>query len=183
MGGTTTQGLRYPYLDEVITSVSQKNLADDIDGALDTDDTALQLGLHRPSARLTRSASQTSTGNAAVNPTWAVEVYDTDTMGNIGTNNERMTIKTAGLWMFGATLLPTGYGASHVAWHLGITKNGTVVGRKLWYGVLATAEPFSLTVSATFVGAVNDIIRVESFKYGASGTFTIGTFWGALQTI
>lgn len=184
MGGTTSQGLRYPYLDEVVTSVQQRNLAEDLDTQLTTDNTALTAGLHRPSARATRSASLNAPGNTSVKTTWATEVYDTDTMINLGTNNDRMTVKTAGLWIFGFTLTPTNWGTTHIAWETQLLKNTVLASRKMWYGVLASSEPFSLTMSARVVCAVNDIIEAVFFRYGTgTGAVAAGTFWAALQAV
>src|SRR6188474_2429096 len=98
MGGTTnSQAFRYPYIDEVVTDVSTKNLADDIAAELTTTQDVNRLkALKRPIAKASR---QSSTQNFAdgVNTivTFDTEVADSDGFINLGTNANRIIIPSS----------------------------------------------------------------------------------------
>lgn len=102
MPGTTPGlALPFPYENETVNSVSVKNLADSIDTALAASITAATLTTRRPAALVKRATGTQSfaTGAALANLTYDTEMFDNDGMGNLGVNNERLTVVTAGVYM------------------------------------------------------------------------------------
>lgn len=98
-GVTTGLALPYSFIDEVETSVSVKNLADAVDAALNTSITNATATTKRPAALITRNTNQAFASAAAIAPiTFTAEEYDNNGMGNLGTNNDRITIQTAGVY-------------------------------------------------------------------------------------
>jgi hypothetical protein len=125
-----------------------------------------------PSCRLVRSGDLTYTSNAAI--AWNSEAYDTDTMHDNSTNNSRITINTAGIYLFSFAFLATfsgtltamdvqifkGNASAWLSYQTVILSKGTDV---LW----TTSTVASMAVSdfvvaqVSFAGATSPIIKAD----------------------
>lgn len=138
MGGVTpVYAIRFPYIEETITDVSTKNMADDAAAVLSTHlDADRDLSLRRAAASAFRNASQSITANTETNIQFGSEDFDTDAAINLGTNNTRITIPSANggrWWVFAhvASITAPTWTSGQIA----IAKNGTdIVRRKYWAG-------------------------------------------------
>lgn len=140
-GVTPGLSLPYPYANETVDSVSVKNLADAVDAALNTSITNATLTNRRPAALVKRTTGTQSfaSGAALANLTYTTEMFDNDAMGNLGTNNERLTITTAGVYLISAfwSLDPSTNGSEVTSSNAIITVNGTLIaGRKTRFTLL-----------------------------------------------
>jgi len=129
-GTTPTYSIPFPYETETVTSVSVKNLADTVDGLLNTQITAAIAASKFPAALVKRDTGTQSfaTGAALANLTFTTEHYDNNGMGNLGTNNERLTIATAGVYFVaGAVFLDSSNNENITMAELTMTLNGTMV--------------------------------------------------------
>jgi hypothetical protein len=133
---TPNFALRFPWIDEVITDASTKNLADDVAGVLtSTLDVARTLAKTRASAMGSRNlTSQSVTANTETTISMDNEFFDTDGLINIGTNATRITIPAS---MGGAYYVHAEcdlmIGSVWSSGQISITKNGTAwVRRKYW---------------------------------------------------
>lgn len=138
MPGSTGLGIPYPLETETVTSASVKDLADSVDALLAAAFTSASLNRSRPAALVQRDTGTQSftSGVALANVTYTTEAYDNDGMGNLGVNNERLTIQTAGVYaLFFAWRVPSTNANQFTSSNSIITVNGTLVtGRKLRWG-------------------------------------------------
>jgi hypothetical protein len=130
MPGTTSPNLLpYPFTTETVDSDSVKNLADAVDAKLNTSITNATATTRRPAALVVRDSGTQSfaTGAAMANLTFTTEKFDNNGMGNLGTNNERLTIATSGVYLVTARMLLSGLNDDVGAMILTITINGTML--------------------------------------------------------
>lgn len=158
MPGTTPGlALPFPYETETVDSVSVKNLADAVDSALSSAIAAAVLTTKRPAALVRRDTGTQSfaTGAGLANLTYTTEYFDNDGMATLGTNNERLTVVTAGVYMI--TLfwfLTANTNTSEVTSQLGqITINGSILAARKSRQALGGAISIMHRLSAA------DIIR------------------------
>lgn len=100
-GASPGLALPFPFENETVDALSVKNFADAVDAALNSSITAGTLTTKRPAALIKRTTGTQSfaSGAALANLTYTTEMFDNDGMGNVGVNNERLTVVTAGVYM------------------------------------------------------------------------------------
>lgn len=139
-GTTPTLLLPFPYENEVVNSVSVKNLADAVDAALLSSITGATLTTKRPAALIARTSGTQSfaTGAGLANLTYTTEMFDNDAMANVGVNNERLTVVTAGVYFISSFcfLDPSTNETQVTSQNHIITINGALLaGRKMRFGL------------------------------------------------
>lgn len=157
-GTTPTYAIPFPYENETMSAVSVQNLATTVDGLLNTQITAAIAASKYPAALVKRDSGSQSfaTGAALANVTFTTEHYDNNGMGNLGTNNERLTVVTAGVYFIaGGVFLDSSNNENITMAELTITLNGTMIAarkgrwtRGLGFGVMKRL-------------AVADILRMQ----------------------
>lgn len=158
-GTTPNHAIPFPLMTETVDSISVKNLADTVDGLLNTGITTATSYTKRPAALVKRDSGTQSfaTGVALANLTFTTEHYDNNGLGNLGVNNERLTIQTAGVYLLVASWQISSSNNEDVQFAHGVlTVNGTIVsGQKLRFpetgGSLACVKRM----------AVSDIVRAQ----------------------
>jgi hypothetical protein len=155
MGGVTPNyAFRFPYIDETITDVSTKNLADDfaaiLTSLLDLDRTTSR---GRASARLARFGSQAITAAAETAMIGTAETFDTDNAIDIATQPTRITVPAGMGGVYWAhALVDSISGTAWTSGQLAIAKNGTdVVRRKYWCASGQMATDLTLTTQVRLV--------------------------------
>lgn len=129
-GTTPLHSIPYPLESEVVDSDSVKNLADSVDALLNTAITNATAATKRPAALVKRDSGTQSfaTGAALANVTYVTEHYDNNAMGNLGANNERLTVVTAGVYQITASHYMTSSNNEDIGFsQFVITVNGTIV--------------------------------------------------------
>lgn len=174
-GTTTPNSFPFPFVTETVDSDSVKNLADAVDTKLASSIAAATVLNRRPAALVMRDTGTQSfaTGAALANLTYTTEKFDNDTMGNLGTNNERLTVVTAGVYQVTARAQFSSGIEAISAWLLAITINGTVLAgskrRGAPTGIWVSSGPYD--ISATLVRRLSaaDIIRAQ-FTWTGTGS-------------
>lgn len=122
-----------------------------------------------PACRVFHNAAQAVTATVETSLAFNSERYDTDTMHDTVTNNSRITIKTAGLYLITATVqfaADTDYIYSYAL----IRWNG---GTQLAYQGIGTLSTSAITplicVSTVYKFAVNDYVEVRVGQNNTSG--------------
>jgi hypothetical protein len=103
MGGTTTsQALRYPYVDDIIAETAQGNLGADIAAKLTTQDTARNLVIKRPNVLIRRGANLSLVDGTDTAIIWDNVQDDPYSLVNLGTFPTRVTpgAGNVGIWRF-----------------------------------------------------------------------------------
>lgn len=164
-GTTPLYAIPFPYETETVDSVSVKNTADAVDALLNTQITAALAASKFPAALVKRDTGTQSfaTGAALANLTFTTEHYDNNGMGNLGVNNERLTIATAGVYFVaGAVFLDSSNNENITMAELTLTLNGTMV--------MARKGRWTrgLHVALTKRLAVADILRLQYRWVGTS---------------
>lgn len=164
-GTTTLYAIPFPYETEVVNSVSVKDTADAVDALLNTQITAATNAAKYPAALVKRDSGTQSfaTGAALANLTFTTEHYDNNGMGNLGVNNERLTIATAGVYFVaGAVFLDSSNNENITMAELTLTLNGTMV--------MARKGRWTrgLHVALTKRLAVADVLRLQYRWVGTS---------------
>lgn len=129
-GTTPTYAIPFPYETETVNATSVKNTADAIDALLNTQITAATAAAKYPAALVKRDTGSQSfaTGAAVANLTYTTEHYDNNGLGNLGVNNERLTIQTAGVYfVVGGVFLDSSNNENITMAELTMTLNGTMV--------------------------------------------------------
>ena len=110
-----------------------------------------------PMVRAVRSTNQSIPGATETTVEWNAEDYDTDTMHDNSVNPSRITIKTAGIYLFTAGLnFGSGSGATT---QIFLRLNGSSVFARMIYDASATAT----SVTAMYKCAVNDYVEVRVY--------------------
>jgi len=131
-----------------------------------------------PSCRLERATGQVVYDASTATIVWDQEAWDTDTMHDLSTNQDRITIKTAGIYLVVGAVRYTA-GISDDA-SITILENGTLVVRDEG-GPANTAG--GRTVSVMLNLAVNDYLQMQVYQNNSantSRTTTSGTFFSAV---
>ena len=128
-GTTTPDSLPFPFLLETVDSDSVRLLAEAVDTKLNSSIAAATVTTKRPAALVMRDTGTQSfaTGAAMANLTYTTEKFDNNGMGNLGTNNERLTIQTAGVYLISARVRLVTSPNDIGALILTITVNGTAL--------------------------------------------------------
>lgn len=162
-GSTTPNSLPFPFLLETVDSDSVRLLAEAVDTNLNSRVVTATAAAKRPAALVMRDSGTQSfaSGAAMANLTFTTEKFDNNGMGNLGTNNERLTIQTAGVYLVtGRVRLVTSPNDIGVL-VLTITLNGTVVaGYKQ-----RLAEEMNCTLVRPLVAT--DVLRLQFSWSGA----------------
>jgi hypothetical protein len=116
-----------------------------------------------PACRAIQAAAQTTTDSVATAIVFGAESYDTDTMHDNVTNNTRITIRTAGIYVVTAGLGLTSAPVSAFELYLD-QNNGTRIAECNDLG------PSYKTISTTKDFAVNDYIEMKIYADGARVT-------------
>ena len=164
-GTTPLHAIRFPYETETVDSVSVKNTADDVDALLNTQITAALAAAKFPAALVKRDSGTQSfaTGAGLANLTFTTEHYDNNGMGNLGVNNERLTIATAGVYyVCGAVFTDSSNNENITMAELVLTLNGTMVAARKGRWTRG------LHVAVTKRLAAADILRVQYRWVGTS---------------
>jgi hypothetical protein len=163
-GTTTPNSLPYPFLAETVDSDSVRLLAEAVDTKLASQMTSATATTRRPAALVVRDSGTQSfaTGAALANLTYTTERFDNNTMGNLGTNNERLTVVTAGVYCIYARVMLPGSNDDIGAMTLVITVGGTVLA--------GAKQRLALEQNVQLVRRLNaaDIIRAQFSWSGAA---------------
>lgn len=158
-GATPDHAIPYPYLGEVVDAQSIQDLADAVDALLNTAISTAVSYTKRPAALVKRDTGTQSfaTGAGLANLTFTTEHYDNNGMGNLGVNNERLTIQTAGVYLLAGSWEISSSNNEDVQVANGVlTVNGTIVsGQKLRFP--ETGGSFACVKRMS----VADIVRVQ----------------------
>jgi hypothetical protein len=164
-GTTPLYSIPYPYETEVVDAASVENVADAVDTLLNAQITAAVAASKFPAALVKRDSGTQSfaTGAGLANLTFTTEHYDNNGMGNLGVNNERLTIQTAGVYFVaGAVFTDSSNNENITMAELTLTLNGTMV--------MARKGRWTrgLHVALTKRLAVADILRLQYRWVGTS---------------
>ncbi len=131
-----------------------------------------------PSVKLERLSGQVISDANTATILWDDEAWDTDTMHDLSTNTDRITINTAGIYLvIGAVRYTAGISDDS---SLTIRENGTLVVRDEG-GPANTAG--GRTASVMLNLAVNDYLQMQVYQNNSantSRTTTTGTFFSAV---
>jgi hypothetical protein len=171
-GSTASQGLPYPYLDETISDVSTKNLADTLATKLTGEDASRTAALKRPTGCAFRNANQSIPVTTDTVITFDGELWDTDGMINIGTTPTRfsMAVGITGVWLFTAfarSLASSSWTKAVIT----IRKNGTqaVARRSYWSGTNALVSKLEVT-GLVYLPNNTDYVEVMIQHLGGAGS-------------
>lgn len=131
-----------------------------------------------PAARVTTGFLSLS-GITAHNITWGAETFDTDGMVDLGTNNDRITVKTAGMYAYGAYFKGVLNDPTGTFLHF-IKKNGsTEILAKAGYIASGGAQVYAWTIEDDDLFSVNDYITAHLTlgNADASNQRTIARMW------
>lgn len=115
-----------------------------------------------PRCRVRRTASQTITTATTTQIAFDAEDFDTDTMHDTATNNTRITIKTAGVYLVTATVAwaSNATGSRQAFFHLN-GSNTTGTGPKAYASTAGVVGTPGDTITAIAPLAVNDYIELS----------------------
>lgn len=177
MPGTTANfGWRYPLPGELATADATARLAYDMDATYTSIDTLRTQALHRSTASISSTSTQSVTKSTLTKLTFTTTNWDTDTMSNLGTNNDRLTVKTAGLYYVTAVARYSGFSggippSSGSFCSVAISRNGTTTPVNADYAIRLRAMNGAITDYSTWtchLMAVSDFWQVWTQWGGAS---------------
>lgn len=100
MPANTPRGYTYPlYTDAIDFPAQMQDLATDVDTDMQALLNLIAVAKNRPSARMTATANQAIVQNTDTTVTFATEAYDNFNMIDIPTNNTRIQLQQAGIYM------------------------------------------------------------------------------------
>lgn len=181
MGGTTpSQGLRYPYVDDVINESNQANLGADVAAKLTTQDAARALVIKRPFVFISSASQAIADG---VDTAVIFTFVSTDPYGlvNLGTQPTRITPGSGntGLWKFSYFLQFT-TGASISKVRLSIAVTGTTRVYRSWFVNNSSTQNFVLS-GMQQVAAGTDYMEFKVLHNGGGSQNTLQVYVMAWQ--
>lgn len=180
MPGTTTRfAIPYPCLGDVIDPNAFANWTLGLESAMSQVDAIEALALHKPMASITFPNATSFTVNVATNITFGTELFDTDNMVDLGSNNDRITIRTQGIYMVEASLcLASAPFTTYTSGRIGVSVNGT----------LATARKHDDVSIAGSIAAIlpqvlvpGDILRLQYLWTGTGGPSSLACQFARLS--
>lgn len=167
---TPVYGITYPCGGDTIDADAFATFASTMDAALAQGAADLAAVTDKPNAQLSAITAQTVVINTSTNLTFETEVYDNDGMGNLATNNDRLTCQTAGAYfVWGAFALVSGF-TTLTSVNVILTVNGIEQGRQIVEGDTGF---YGLTIPVNLV--VGDIVRVQARWTGTGGPANVST--------
>lgn len=169
---TPARGIRYPGLEELGRPSALQYTAEDFDTAFTKSDSLRSAAEHKPRARVWRAAGSQNITKA----TWTqltgfdTELYDSDNLGNLGTNNDRLTVNTPGLYLFAAYAQGNTGGVAMGSGRLAIARNAATIGsadfiHKAGY-VAVAASTYLFSCWAVYLMAATDNARLWVYWNG-----------------
>lgn len=105
MPQNTPRGYTYPLYGDAANFPAQiQDFATDVDTDVAALVASATTALNAPSCRVSASANQAIAANTATIVTWAVEEYDNAAMGNLGVNNDRISVTVSGIYLVTADI-------------------------------------------------------------------------------
>jgi hypothetical protein len=120
---TTSLGIRYPTMKEVIDAADFQATADDIDALLLALATKRSLVRNRLGAHITGASNSVAVATD-VDLVFNTEVWDVGGISNLGVNNQIMTL-TSGIWFVAGVALAASWTTVDAA-RVGVTLNGAL---------------------------------------------------------
>lgn len=141
--------------------------------------TALDLGIrfwNPPACRVYHNTTQTATSAATTYLAFNSERFNTDAMHDTVTNNSRITIKTAGLYVVGGHIQCPGATGRHA---IIIDLNGATQLYQQEWQVNASSDTY-MAAGTIWKFAVNDYVRIGVYQAsGSNQTIPASTGWQA----
>lgn len=171
-----TFAIPYPCVGEPITLATFSSFATAVEAAIASVDAVEDFVLSRPSAFVVNSGSTSVPLNVSTPLTYDTELWDTDGMGNLGANNERLTIQTNGVYMIFGGTNSTAAPATLTSNAVILTKNGTTFAENKQD---STSNTFPTHATSIIPCISGDIIRCNYLWTGTVGPINIGGRLGA----
>ncbi len=168
MPGTTSRfAIPYPCLSDPIDASAFAAWTNGIEAAMAQVDATEAQALHRPAASVTFPNALSLPVGVATNVTFGTELFDTDNMVDLGSNNDRITIRTQGVYMVEASIcLSQGPLTTYTSGRNAVTLNGNVaLARK--HDDISVASSISGILPAVLVPG--DILRLQYLWTGTGG--------------
>lgn len=173
MGGTTgSQGLRFPYVDDVITDAAQANLGADIAAALSTQDTNRAKVLTRPFVYVRRGTTG-QTFSDGVDTTVSFDLVNVDgySMVNLGTQPTRITPGAGWTGMWKVSFSHAGSSSANKV-RLAVSVTGTLKLGRSWASGANSPTTHSLS-GDIYVANTTDYLEFKVLRNGSSGSDTV----------
>lgn len=180
MPGTTTRfAIPFPCLGDIVTGSEFGAWTAGVESALAQVDALESQALHRPAASMTFPNATSFTVNVATNITFGTELFDTDNMIDLGTNNDRITIRTQGVYMVEANLcLFSAPFTTYTSGRIGVSINGTLAfARK--HDDISVASSISAILPQILVPG--DILRLQFLWTGTGGPSSLACQYARLS--
>jgi hypothetical protein len=167
MPATTSQGITYPCIADIMSAAAWQTMVTTMETALLATQAAATAGLNRPTAQLSRT---TTTQNVAVTvatvATYDVEDWDTTGLANIAVNNDRFTIAVNGLYFVTGDITYNRAASTIATGRVTFTRNGTRFAAHQHSEF--TAGTGNVRATALVACVATDIIRMEALWTGAT---------------
>lgn len=180
MPGTTPRfAIPYPCLGDAIDASAFSAWTNGIEAAMVQVDALEAQALHRPAASVTFPNALSMPQGVATTVTFGTELFDTDNMVDLAANNDRITIRTTGVYMVEASLcLGQGTVTTYTSGRNSVTLNGTLVlARK--HDDMSLASSISGILPAILVPG--DVLRLQYLWTGTGGPATLACQFARLS--
>lgn len=106
MPQNTPRGYTYPLYTDLADFPAQiQDFAQDVDADVQAQVNRISTAMAAPSARVIATANQNIAANTPTFMTFATEENDNAAMGNLGVNNDRLTITVTGIYLVQASVV------------------------------------------------------------------------------
>lgn len=170
---TASKGIRYPLMGEAPDPQAVMAMVFDLDAVATAEDALRATALTQRGAGLANTTGSISVAkNTAFKFTFNVTMFDPNGLTNIGVNNDRITIITPGLYLFGAcwAIQPGATGLTQ--FEVSIAKNTTAAPavpnfRRRKTGPTTFGTSTAITVMHPLVMANGDFVTMQTFWNGS----------------
>lgn len=179
MGGTTSLGIRYPFMSEVVDATSWQDMAEDIDALMTSLDTIRDLAVGHPTARITGGTASAASATTTTVTNYSAVTWDTAGYANLGVNPSQLTVPP-GIYFVGASIL----GGSVTT--LAMSRLQVITGATVWGGQMvditgSTSVGISCPATLVYTTAPTTAIQA-SVRWQGTGGPSLYTF-GTLQVM
>lgn len=167
MGGVTSLGIRYPVLKEVVEASDFQDMAEDIDGIINSLAVKRALIRKRLSAKVRNTLFDSVPAATNVTLTYDTEDWDVGSISDLGVANDRLTL-VSGVWLIHGLAFSSSW-TTETMGRLSILVNGATVNAAAHISTTGAIADYVRATGLLISGSDGDYVGLRARWVGTGG--------------